>query len=80
VVGVARELVAVLDCPAGAAPARRALAAVNATRTIPYERIGAAFLLRERPSVENGLLTPSLKVARGRMLAALGQDGEVERI
>ncbi len=80
VVGVARELVAVLDCPAGAAPARRAVAAVNAICTIPYERIAAAFLLRARPSVENGLLTPSLKVARGRMLAALDQDGEVERI
>ena len=80
VVGVARDLVAVLDCPGGAATARAALAAVNAARSIPYERIAAAFLLRQRPSVENGLLTPSLKVARGRVLEALDRPGEVERI
>jgi long-subunit acyl-CoA synthetase (AMP-forming) len=80
VVGVARDLVAVLDCPAGPATARAALVAVNAARTIPYERIATAVLLRQRPSVENGLLTPSLKIARGRMLAALDQPAEVERI
>ena len=53
-----------------------AVATVNQREAVRFRRVARAWLLRDEPSCTNGLLTPSLKVARGAWLEAL-QHGRV---
>jgi long-subunit acyl-CoA synthetase (AMP-forming) len=73
VVTVDGDLVAVIE-PApghGASQVLEAVRLVNAGQAIPYQRVAEVVLAHEAMTVENGQLTASLKVSRGRVLAAL---------
>jgi long-subunit acyl-CoA synthetase (AMP-forming) len=52
------------------------LADVNA-QLAPYERLRMLVVAREPWSIENGCLTPTMKIKRGRIEAAVA--GQVER-
>ena len=54
-----------------------AIDAVNAVEAVPWRRIRRAWRLRLEPSVDNGLLTPSHKIARAAWLRAF-DAGDVE--
>jgi long-subunit acyl-CoA synthetase (AMP-forming) len=73
VVAVEGELVAVVEARggAGAAAVAAAVAALNAMQEAPWQRLAAVYLLRQPMAVENGMLTASLKVSRGRVLSTL---------
>jgi hypothetical protein len=73
VVGVEGELVAVVEARpgAGTGAVSAAVAALNAAQEAPWQRIAALYLLHQPMAVENGMLTASLKVSRGRVLANL---------
>lgn len=61
---------ALLTTSGAGSAAAFAVATVNAAEPLPWCRIAAAWRLRVDPTVENGLLTPSHKIARGAWLAA----------
>ena len=60
----------VLHALLAGAGAAAALTAVNAAEPLPWRRITAAWQLGVEPTVENGLLTPSHKIARNAWFAA----------
>lgn len=72
VVSAEPELVALIEAIAGveADVLECAVHAVNAEQAIPYQRIVTAYRVVLPMTVENGQLTASLKVSRGRVLAA----------
>jgi long-subunit acyl-CoA synthetase (AMP-forming) len=66
------ELVALIELEDDFSPqsAAQAVAHVNAQQTIPYFCIGETFILTQPMSIENTMLTASLKVSRGQVLQA----------
>lgn len=57
--------------------AAAAIVAYNHREAVPWRRVVQAFALREEPTVENGLLTPSHKIARTAWLAAVERGAVV---
>lgn len=72
VVSAEPDLVALIEAApgAGADALEQALRAVNAAQAIPYQRVVEAYRAVAAMTVENGQLTASLKVSRGRVLHA----------
>ena len=72
VVAAEPELIAIIEPRQGrtAAEIRQAIAAVNATQSVPYQRITCFFISNQPMNIENGMLTASLKVSRGQVLTA----------
>jgi long-subunit acyl-CoA synthetase (AMP-forming) len=72
VVAAEPELIAVIEAQTGHASPEiwAAIDAVNAEQTVPYQRITALYIMHQHMSVENSMLTASLKVSRGQVLAA----------
>jgi long-subunit acyl-CoA synthetase (AMP-forming) len=73
VVAVEGELMAVVEAcaGAGAAAVMAGVVALNAAQEAPWQRLAAVYLLHQPMAVENGMLTASLKVSRGRVLSTL---------
>ncbi len=73
VVALDGGLVAVIEARSGASAdaVAGAVAALNAAQEAPWQRLIAVYLLQQPMAVENGMLTASLKVARGRVLSTL---------
>ena len=73
VVAVDGALLAVIEARAGV-PARMVLQAVrevNQKQSAAWQRLTEVYLLHEPMQIDNGLLTASMKVSRGRVLALL---------
>ena len=72
VVAVDQDLVVILDPRSGVGDAQlvASLQATNALQAEPWLRIARAYVARSPWTIENGLLTVSMKVARGVVLAA----------
>lgn len=72
VVAAEPDLLAIVELQDGHATSDvlAAVDALNALQSVPYQRISAVYGVSRRMSVENGQLTPSLKVSRGQVLEA----------
>ena len=72
VVAAEPGLIAVIEPQTGRTSAEvwAAIVRVNAAQAVPYQRITALYVMNQHMSVENGMLTASLKVSRGQVLAA----------
>ena len=72
VVAAEPELTVIIEPHQGctAAEIGQAIAAVNATQSLPYQRIRCFFVSNQPMNIENGMLTASLKVSRGQVLMA----------
>jgi long-subunit acyl-CoA synthetase (AMP-forming) len=72
VVAAEPELVAIVELHSGflASTVHGAIQALNAMQDIPYHRISAVFIMTQPMTIENNLLTASLKVSRARVLQA----------
>ncbi len=72
------HLQAVVSGPHSSASASAVVAAINAAEPLPWRRITRVFRLGCEPTVGNGLLTPSHKIARAAWLAAAAaaDDGD----
>ncbi|HEX3134608.1 MAG TPA: AMP-binding protein [Planctomycetota bacterium] len=70
VVAAEPDLLAVVEVTDGhpTSDVLAAIDALNVRQSVPYQRISAVYGVARRMSVENGQLTPSLKVARGQVL------------
>lgn len=72
VVAAEPDLLAIIEVreKQAATAALAAIDALNALQHVPYQRISAVYGVSQHMSVENGQLTPSLKVSRGQVLEA----------
>ncbi len=72
VVAAEPELLAIVEPRHGCGEqdVQLAVQALNATQSVPYQRITAIYAVSDRMCVENGHLTASLKVSRGQVLDA----------
>jgi long-subunit acyl-CoA synthetase (AMP-forming) len=75
VVAAEPELLAIVEASAevGDREIVAAVQALNASQPVPYQRLAQVYRATQAMSVENGRLTPSLKVSRGQVLMAFRQ-------